>query len=521
MNQAKEESGKKLDSLLLTLGRKAGAGMHFTSLPGPHGTGDIADSAFAFIDMLVEMGIGVWQFLPTGPTAYGDSPYQPLSVFAGNAMLVGLDALVREGLLGPSSLAELAGLPTAYVDYQKVIPARQAALSSACRRFNARRFAGLRTAYEEFLHAHDRNWLHDYAMFRMLKTRHGEQAWPNWEASYLRREPAALRAAEAKSHQTIDCIKFIQFLFDRQWHDLKQYAGEHGIVLFGDMPIYIALDSADAWTQPALLQIDAAGRPIRVAGVPPDYFSSEGQLWGNPVYDWQHHRSTGFRWWTERLRHATRQAQLIRIDHFRGFESFWSVAAGEDTARSGTWEPGPGDALFDALSQSLGRLPIVAEDLGVITPEVTALRLRHGLPGMRVLQFEVGNPAFDVDGIEENCVCYTGTHDNDTTAGWFHGGHEDTRTTAEVAQTRKNVLRLTGGSAQTIHWDMIKLAYSSPAALAIAPMQDYLGLGSEARLNTPGSTGNNWRWRFRPECMQPGLADRVAELAASTGRGRT
>lgn len=501
------------------MGRKAGVGMHFTSLPGPYGMGDIADSAFAFIDMLAEMCLGVWQFLPTGPTAYGNSPYQPLSVFAGNTSLIGLNPLVRAGLIRSSSLAELNNLPRGHVDYERVIPARQAALETACDRFKTKRFATLRTAYEEFLHANDRQWLHDYAMFRALKTRHGEQAWPHWEEPCMRREPAALRAAEAKNIPEIDCIKFGQFLFDRQWRELRQYADERDIVLFGDMPIYIALDSVDAWTQPALLQIDASGHPMRVAGVPPDYFSSEGQLWGNPVYDWEHHRRTGFRWWIQRLRHASEQVKLIRIDHFRGFESYWSVAAEAETARTGTWEPGPGDALFNALRKSVGYLPIVAEDLGVITPEVTALRLRHGLPGMRVLQFEAGNPSFDLDGIEENCVCYTGTHDNDTTAGWFRGNRDDTRADAEMARTRNNVLQLTGGSEKTISWDMIRLAFSSRAALAIAPLQDFLGLGSVARLNTPGSTGNNWRWRFNPESMQPGLADRVGELVCATGRG--
>ena len=502
------------------MGRQAGVGLHFTSLPGRQGCGDIADAARSFIDQLVHMGIGVWQFLPTGPTAYGDSPYQPLSAFAGNAMLIGLDPLVRLGLLETSDLTPLARLPGTWVDYDQVIPARRALIAKAAEQFHAHPPPRLQTAYEEFLHIHEHNWLNEYALFRCLKTLHGEQAWTQWDKPYRRREPAALRAAGSRLHESIDLVKFTQFLFDHQWHNLKHYASERGIYLFGDMPIYIALDSADAWAHPEMLLLDADGQPSFVAGVPPDYFSADGQLWGNPLYDWDYHRQTGYGWWIDRMRHADGRMSLVRMDHFRGFESFWSVPAAAKTARPGSWEPGPGDALFNALRQSLGQLPIVAEDLGVITPEVRALRLRHGIPGMRVLQFEVGDPDFDPAAIEKNCVCYTGTHDNDTTVGWFKGNQDDTRTDQEILQNRANALRLAGGTAQTIHLDMIRLAFSSPAALAIAPMQDYLGLGSEARLNTPGSTQHNWRWRLRAGELQPAVLELVAEMTASSGRIR-
>jgi len=507
-----------MDSYLLKMGRRAGIGMHFTSLPGPHGCGDMADTAISFIDLLKKLGTRVWQFLPTGPSTDGYSPYLPMSVFAGNPLLIGLAPLIRLGLLRFSDASALTRLPQAYVDYDRIMPIRDALLSEAWRRFCSRRFAGLQTGYEEFLHRHDSNWLHDYALFRTLKTLHGEQGWLQWESRYRQRQPAALSAVAAGYHETIGRIKFIQFLFEEQCRELKRYAEEKDVLLFGDMPIYVALDSADAWSQPELLQLDADGHPPRVAGVPPDYFSAEGQLWNNPLYDWDYHRRTGFRWWTERLRHANRQMSLVRMDHFRGFESYWSVPAGSETARSGTWEPGPADALFNALSRALGELPIVAEDLGVITPQVTELRLRFGIPGMRVLQFEVGDPGFDPSSIEKNSVCYTGTHDNDTTVGWFTSNQSDTRTPEEAAKTRDNVLRLTGGSAASVHLDLIRVAFASDAALAVAPMQDYLGLGSESRLNTPGTARNNWRWRLLPGSLQPGLVDRVAEMTHEASR---
>ncbi len=363
--------------------------------------------------------------------------------------------------------------------------------------------------------------MNDYALFRLLKTLHGERAWPHWDKPYRQRDPAALHTIEAKHLEALSLIRFTQFLFDHQWHSLGQYARERGIHLFGDMPMYLALDSADAWAHPEMLLLDANGRPSSVAGVPPDYFSDNGQLWGNPLYDWAYHARTGYRWWLDRMRHASQQTSLVRVDHFRGFESFWSVPVGAQTARSGSWQPGPGDALFAAMEQALGRLPIVAEDLGVITPAVEALRLRHGIPGMKVLQFEVSDPDFDLDDIDRNCVCYTGTHDNDTTLGWFHGGQDDTRSAEEVLETRANAQRLTGGTAQTMHLDMIRLAFSSQASLAIAPMQDYLGLGSQARLNIPGTTLNNWRWRLRAEDLLPGLPQQVAELIDDAGRAGT
>jgi len=507
-----------MDSSILKLGRQAGVGMHISSLPGAHGIGDIADSSLAFVDQLAGMDIGVWQFLPLGPTAYGDSPYQPLSAFAGNANLIGLKPLVRLGLLERDEIDVLAGLPDDHTDYGALIPAKRALLLKAAGRFSQRRGNGLVAAYEEFLHRHGERWLDDYALFRVLKTAHGERPWPEWDKDYVHRLPAALDRARDRHREAIECTRITQFLFDLQWSELKDHASRQGVCLFGDIPIYVALDSADAWAHPEMLLIDRDGRPSHVAGVPPDYFSEDGQLWGNPLYDWDYHEQTGYQWWIERMRHIGQQTDLVRIDHFRGFESFWSVPFGSETARKGQWVPGPGSSLFEAMRESLGKLPIVAEDLGVITPEVDKLRLSQGFPGMVVLQFEVGEADFDMDDIAQNSVCYTGTHDNDTTLGWFRGNGDDTRTEKEIAIARARALKLTGGSQDTIHTDMIRLAFSSHSTLAIAPMQDFLGLGSEARLNTPGTTMNNWRWRMTDGQLHPELAGWIRGVVNESSR---
>jgi 4-alpha-glucanotransferase len=492
--------------------------MHLSSLPCAYGIGDIADCAMAFVDRLAEAGLGVWQFLPLGPTAYGDSPYQPLSAFAGNANLIGMEPLVRLGLLRSEELEPLRALPKDCVDYGRLIPIKRALLATAAERLGTRRHAGLVADYEEFLQRNAAQWLDDYALFRVLKTAHGERPWPEWDPAYVHRDTAALEQARDRYREQIEHSRITQFLFDRQWGALRAYAEQRGICLFGDVPIYIALDSADAWAQREMLLIDRDGRPSHVAGVPPDYFSADGQLWGNPLYDWAYHESSGYAWWIRRMRHIMEQVHLVRIDHFRGFESFWSVPYGENTARQGEWIAGPGEAPFRAMRRSLGDLPIVAEDLGVITPEVEALRDGQGFPGMVVLQFEVGDPEFDFEDIVENSVCYTGTHDNDTTRGWFRGNGDDTRSEGEIAETRARVLELTGGTEKTVHSDLIRLAFASKSALAVAPMQDFLGLGSEARLNIPGTTLNNWRWRMSEAQWTPQLTDWLSELLLGTSR---
>jgi len=496
----------------------AGVGMHFASLSGPYGIGDIGDNAQAFIDKLARMNIGVWQFLPTGPTAYGDSPYQPLSAFAGNEMLIGIEPLIRQGLLNSTEAAFLSGFSAESVDYGNLIPKKHELLGLAASRFSAKADSGLKAAYDDFLHLNDGHWLADYATYRILKTQHSERPWSEWDSAFVHREASAMQNVQQANRQAIENIKITQFLFDRQWQSLKRHASENRVSLFGDMPIYIALDSSDAWAHPEILQIDVDGKPSSVSGVPPDYFSADGQLWGNPLYDWKYHQDSGYEWWIERMHHAANQSDMVRIDHFRGLEAFWSVRFGAETAREGEWLPGPGDGLFDAMQAALGSLPIVAEDLGVITPEVDALRHRHNIPGMKVLQFEVGDAAFNVDDIEENCVCYTGTHDNDTTMGWFSGGDEDTRSAEEIIQNQQNALKVTGGTADTIHLDMIRLAFDCKARISIAPMQDFLGLGSEARLNIPGTTLNNWRWRASDEQLSQKFCESVAILVEETSR---
>ncbi|MFB3078367.1 MAG: 4-alpha-glucanotransferase, partial [Lysobacterales bacterium] len=342
------------------------------------------------------MHIGVWQFLPTGPTAYGDSPYQPLSAFAGNENLIGVEPLVRAGLISEIETETLKGLPVDFVDYPKLIPAKSALLARAVERFSNKVNGKLKSSYEEFLHLHDEHWLDDYALYRILKKRHGERPWPEWDQPYSHRDPDAISRIRGSSADAMERIKFIQFLFDRQWRKLRKRARENDVCLFADMPIYIALDSADAWAHPEILRIDRDGRLAHVSGVPPDYFSEDGQLWGNPLYDWDHHVANGFTWWTERLRNSISLTDLVRFDHFRGFAAFWSVPAKSKTAREGRWEAGPGDAIFEAMRNTLGDLPIVAEDLGVITPAVESLRDRYQIPGMKVLQFAVTEADFDV-----------------------------------------------------------------------------------------------------------------------------
>jgi 4-alpha-glucanotransferase len=519
MNNQPGKNGSSIETpSILPAQKMAGVGMHFASLPSPYGIGDIGDSALAFIDKLVEMKIHVWQFLPIGPTAYGDSPYQPLSAFAGNEMLIGIEPLMRLGLLKVEEVESLKTLPSGHVDYGQLIPKKRALLTRAAERFSQLKDDGLQEAYKNYQELHGDAWLNDYAVYRILKSLHDERPWPEWDSSFVHREPNAMREAGHSHRQAIDNIKIIQFLFDRQWQALRQNAREHSVLLFGDMPIYIALDSADAWAHPEILLIDENGHPSHIAGVPPDYFSEDGQLWGNPLYDWRFHESSGYQWWIERIHHAAGQMDLVRIDHFRGFEAYWSVEFGAETARVGEWVPGPGAALFDSMKKTLGVLPIVAEDLGVITPEVDALRHRYHMPGMKVLQFVVGDPAFDLSQIDENCVCYTGTHDNDTTMGWFNGGNDDTRPEHEIAETRKNAMRVTAGKEDTIHLDMIRLAFNSQARLAVVPMQDFLGLGSDARLNTPGTTSNNWRWRVTAEQLLPEFCQSVAKLIKETAR---
>ena len=507
------------NNIVMPRGKCAGVCLHLTSLPGPYGIGELGTAARGFVDTMASMQLTVWQFLPVGPTAYGDSPYQPLSTFAGNEMLIDIGDLISLQLLNRGEVDELTTLPERYVDYGALIPIKNRLLRLAAERFEDKVSEDILNGFRGFVEQNDDQWLHDYALFRILKSKHGERPWPEWQTEFVHRDAEALAQIEEQEADQIQAIKIIQYLYFRQWRQLRNYAHEHGIVLFGDMPICIALDSSDAWANRGLLRIDEDGRPDHVAGVPPDYFSEDGQLWGNPLYDWEKHAASGYQWWIDRLRATTELADLVRIDHFRGFEAYWAVPAEAETARDGAWEPGPGDAIFDAMTSALGKLPIVAENLGVITPEVEDLRDRHNIPGMHVLQFDVCDPGFQLSDVDEDSICYTGTHDNDTTIGWFHGSPDDIRGTTEIALNQEAALEVTGGTAETIHTDLIRAALSTAARIAIAPLQDYLGLGSEARLNTPGTPGGNWRWRVLDTQLTPKLCDNIASMVKSSKRG--
>lgn len=499
--------------------RRAGVCLHISSLPGPYGIGEIGAEALRFVDTMRQMKLGVWQFLPIGPTAFGNSPYQPLSTFAGNEMLIDIDDLIEMGLLESTEASELTSLPSQHVDYDTLIPLKTRLLSLAAGRFASKVDIEIKRAYEKFVSANNSEWLHDYALFRVLKTRHEERPWFDWQPDFVHRNEQVLADLENNASSEIAAIKIVQFLFFRQWFEFKAYANANGVQLFGDMPIYIAHDSADAWANREILRIDDDGQPDCVAGVPPDYFSDDGQLWGNPLYDWETHKANGYVWWIQRLQAMFKLVDLVRIDHFRGFESYWSVPANADTARTGQWEAGPGDAIFAALKAAIGSLPIVAEDLGLITPEVEALRDRHELPGMTVLQFIICEHDFDANNIPENRICYTSTHDNDTTLGWFRGDDDDRRSRDEIRAAREKVLQQTGGNEQTVSNDMIKMALSTRSQIAIAPLQDILGLGSESRLNTPGTSSDNWRWRVQGKQLTSTHCDTIAAMVAESGRG--
>ncbi len=491
------------------LTRSSGLLLHPTSLPGPHGIGDLGEPAYRWVDFLAQAGQRYWQVLPLGPTGYGDSPYQSFSAFAGNPLLISLEDLVKRGWL-PATACHGATFPETRVEYGAVIPFKRSCLRQAFEGFQRHARPHERADLETFRHEMG-FWLKDFALFMALKE-HFQAAWNEWPPDIRLREPAALRRYRETLAPHIEEHIFLQWVFFRQWDTLKAYAHARNVRIIGDIPIFVAYDSADVWAHPELFQLDAQGRPTVVAGVPPDYFSPTGQLWGNPLYRWDVLAAQGYRWWIDRVRVALRLVDLIRLDHFRGFEAYWEIPAGMPTAEIGRWVKGPGDALFHALQDALGDLPFIAEDLGFITPEVKALRERWGFPGMKVLQFAFSGPDNEYlphNYTSPNWVVYTGTHDNDTTVGWFQT-LDDT--------TRRYVLAYLARDGRDIAWDLMRLAWQSVAVLAIAPLQDVLRLGSEARMNTPGRADGNWAWRFREADLTPALADALAEMTAIYGR---
>lgn len=484
--------------------RSAGILLHPTSLPGRFGIGDLGPVAHSWVEALARGKQTWWQMLPLGPTGAGDSPYQSYSAFAGSTNLISPERLVEDGLIALGDLDQVRFEPGA-VDYANIAKFKNWLLDRAWQTFQQGALPQLRDSFELFCRD-EAHWLDDYAAFTAIKQSQGGRSWAEWPADLVRREPAALESARKELNGPIQAERFAQFLFHRQWRALREHARQLGIKLFGDAPIFVSADSADVWANPQLFQLDADRRPRFVAGVPPDYFSATGQLWGNPLYDWPAHEASGFAWWIARLKANLRQVDLVRLDHFRGFAAAWNVPYGSPTAQTGQWLPGPGAALFQALQRALGDLPLVAEDLGVITPDVNALRDQFHLPGMVILQFAYGGAVefrFLPHNHVRNSVVYTGTHDNDTTLGWWRSISD---------KERQFLRRYEPQVDEDPVGTLLRVAWGSVADMAIAPLQDWLRLGSEARMNVPGVADGNWRWRLTDDQVTAALLDRIAEL---------
>ena len=497
----------------MRLPRAAGILLHPTSLPGPHGSGDLGPSAFHFVDWLVAGGQRLWQMLPVGPVGEGHSPYMSPSAFAGNPQLVDLGELHQRGWLAAEELAEPPRFPDRRVAFADVASWREARLARA-----AARFADAATAEEraDLAAFRDREsaWLRDYALFIALDEHFGGRPWCDWEPGLATRQPGALADAARALAPRVAMHEFVQWCFFRQWARLRAYANARDVRLVGDVPIFVSYRSADAWSQRHLFELDADGRQTAVAGVPPDLFSATGQPWGNPLYRWPAHARDGYAWWTARIRRTFELVDLARIDHFRGFAAYWEIPAGEATAVNGRWAPGPGEALFDAVGAALGPLPVIAEDLGIITPDVDALRRALGLPGMAVLHFAWGQPDGSANrylphNLDPATVCLTGTHDNDTSVGWW---------AAQTAQVRRDVRDYLATDGLDIAWTLVRAACASVADTAIVPMQDALRLGGEHRMNLPGTASGNWGWRFTWSDVGPAPADYLRRLAELYGR---
>jgi 4-alpha-glucanotransferase len=508
---------------MISFPRASGILLHPTSLPGRLGIGDLGKEAYRFADFLADTGQRLWQILPLGPTGYGNSPYQCLSVFAGNPLLISLERLVDGGFLDPADLENAPSFPRDEVDYDAVTTFKMPLLHKSFETFLKKASADERQEFEAFSQQ-NASWLETYCLFMALKDVHNLAAWNTWDEDVRKRHPKSLEHWSSELSREIRHRKYHQYQFFRQWSELKKYCNERGIRFIGDMAIFIALDSAEVWSHPEMFHLDDRARPTVVAGVPPDYFCKTGQLWGNPLYRWDVMARNDYGWWIERFRATHALVDIIRLDHFRGFEKYWEVPGTDTTAMNGRWVPGPGIELFKSVRTTLGTLPIIAEDLGVITPEVDALRDELGLPGMRVLQFAFGaDPKADdykPHNYSRNCVVYTGTHDNNTTIGWLReiDADDNTQTREEKEAETRLALKYAGTDGHQINWDFIRLALMSVADTVITPMQDILGLGSEARMNLPGTTEGNWCWRFLPEMLTDEIKGRLKELTAVYGR---
>ncbi len=506
----------------MSFSRASGILLHPTSLPGRFAIGDLGPAAFAFANFLAAGGQSLWQVLPLGPIGYGDSPYACYSAFAGNTLLISPEKLIEQRLITEADAADISTAPSSEVDFEAAHQTKGVLLKKAFANCQRTTDTGFRSEFETFAEQ-NASWLDDYALFRALKDAHDGKPWYEWEPAAAKRTPAVLERVRVELHDQIEAQKFYQFLFFRQWLELKAYCNRLGIQIVGDVPIFVAHDSADVWTNPDQFKLNSDLWPTVVAGVPPDYFSKTGQYWGNPLFNWERMATDGFKWWIERVRATLRLVDIARIDHFRGFAACWEIPGGDKTAERGRWVEAPGRALFTAIRVALGELPIIAEDLGVITPDVEKLRDDFGFPGMRILQFAFGSDTKNADlphNYHQNVVVYTGTHDNDTTVGWFNSvpGDGSTRTAAQIECERKFCLNYLRTDGKQIHWDFIQAVLASVANTAIVPLQDVLGLGSEARMNLPNSTSSNWLWRFDENDLTNELASELRELTGLYGR---
>lgn len=497
----------------MTRDRVSGVLLHPTSFPGPHGIGDLGPAAFRFVDWLVTAGQRRWQLMPLGPTGLGDSPYASPSAFAGNPLLVSLEWLGGEGLLRPEDFGEIPKFRDWEVDFGAVYEFKLPMLRRAFARFLEQANPDQKREFADFREA-EASWLEDVAIFQAAKAATSGTAWWTWSDALRRHESAALEHARTEWVDEIAFQQFIQFQFRRQWTTLKRYANDRNIQIIGDIPIFVALDSSDVWANQAVFRLQPDGTPTVIAGVPPDYFSPTGQLWGNPHYDWDELSRTGFAWWIERVQAILAQVDIVRVDHFRGFAAAWAVPYGSKDAKPGEWQQARGADLFSAIRDRLGDVPFIAEDLGIITDDVVALRRQLGIPGMKVLQFAFGDGPENVylpHNYEADTVVYSATHDNETTVGWFHN-LDDSR--------RQEVQRYLGRDGSDIAWDLIRIALSSVADTAIFPLQDVMRLGEEGRMNTPGRLGGNWGWRYHEHQLHSGLAADLDEMTTIYGRQR-
>lgn len=503
--------------------RASGVLLHPTSLPGKYGIGDIGPAAHKFIEFLSSSSQSWWQMLPVGPAGFADSPYAALSAFAGNHLLISPELLVEEGWMEQKDIRPSGGDPER-VDYGDVLASKTAILRRAMTNFYGKTAKSGREEFDGFCSI-NWTWLDDYALFMALKEESGGSSWTTWAPELRRRDKGALDEARKRLATEIRFWKFTQFCFGRQWEKLRAKSRELGVALLGDMPIFVNHDSSDVWARPELFRMDSDGNPESVAGVPPDYFSSEGQWWGNPLYRWDVMRNDGYSWWLDRFKRTFSMFDAVRIDHFIGFHRYWAIPSSSKSAKEGHYEAGPGMHFFETILGQLGSLPLLAEDLGIVTPEVTQLRERFGFPGMRVLQFAFGgdetNPYLPRN-CTENSFIYTGTHDNDTTMGWYSGteGKGSTRSGEQVAKERDAFLALVGGGTGEPHWDLIKLAMDTVCRVSVFPAQDLLGLGSSARMNVPGVNDGNWQWRLKEGALGVEIAARLGTLTRSSKRSK-